>query len=400
MSIEDLVDRDIAMVLRLWPGMSYSEVVEKLGAYDAALVIQRVNALCKKGQISVTANGFVGAEKPCEPSKVPSTKDAQASPVVPEAKKVSRDTGKEPAGQSPSATTRASSAPREMQHFAKAPLKAVSLHSPANSSTVLAGTILATTPVELLGFEGPATVAMLGKGLRTIADLVKSFGTLQETLPPRAMAKVVAKLVKLSGNPALKLEKSQTDCLEAVASSACFYFDWLDVLCTEIPRDATEADVLQLIEKGSLAAPVAQKCDVRQLFGGRNSEKSVEVVLSLRTALGFKHLPIKGDSFDAFMVPTVSEWFETGECENDEEALEAGLNLVLSSPQTELACYGVLRDGFYEEKIGGSAGKNAPSERFVSEPVFVAAAKKLAKDDPAATFDIRRGKVVYNMSNE
>lgn len=404
MSLEELVERDIVMVLGLWPGLSYFQVVEQLGAYDASLVVQGINSLCKSGRIRMTDEGLVAVQKPIDAEK-PATSavrevlSAAKVSAVAEERKPAQSAREIPGIRaSKSASAPVSAASRSMplsQGAHRSPAvssKAVVVHDPGVPSTVLAGTVLASSSVEMLGFEGPAVVAMLEKGMSTVADLVGSLGVLRELLPEEALKKVVAKLVKLSGQPALKLERSQVESLKRCASSQCFYFDWLGVLCTELPQDASAKDVLRLAESEGLAV---SKHGAQSSSAIQGSAESVEVAKALRAALGLKRLSVKEDSFDVFMVPTVEEWFETGECESKEEALESGLDLVLKSSQTTLACYGVLRDFFYDAKLKDRAKKGAVEERFVGEACFVVAAKDLAKDDPAATFDVRQGKISY-----
>lgn len=246
--------------------------------------------------------------------------------------------------------------------------------------------MLTSTPLAALGFEDDFVEIAHGRRLYTVFEVVRSLDSLQMTVRPKVLACVVRRLIDLSGEPPLRLKGDQIKSLQHFALSACFYFDWFGVLCTSLSKNMSEEEVKKFIKSGGLARNHQRKFYLQE-FTKNYPSNSVSVVAKLRAELSGKRYPVNGDAFDICMVPTVHEWFESGECENDEEALRLGMELLEGRPQTEYACYGFLRDKFNRIYSRKKAGETVGPIHVVDEPVFLAAAKKFAEDEPAARFD-------------
>ena len=397
MSLEDLIERDVLTVVKLKDGMSYTDIFEMLRAYDCDQVFRAIGDLKESGALCVTEKGFVvqedesplgdePADHPEEAARKPVEKaDQVAVELVEKPKPLLERMGDSEALRV--ATEASSLSFKSLADEAKPAEESESVQSAEDEkSAIQVGTVLTSTPLAALGFEDDFVEIAHGRRLYTVFEVVRSLDSLQMTVRPKVLACVVRRLIDLSGEPPLRLRGDQIKSLQHFALSACFYFDWFGVLCTSLSKNMSEEEVKKFIKSGGLARNHQRKFYLQELTKNYPSN-SVSVVAKLRAELSGKRYPVNGDAFDICMVPTVHEWFESGECENDEEALRLGMELLEGRPQTEYACYGFLRDKFNRIYSRKKAGETVGPIHVVDEPVFLAAAKKFAEDEPAARFD-------------
>lgn len=397
MSLEDLIERDVLTVVKLKDGMSYTDIFEMLRAYDCDQVFRAIGDLKESGALCVTEKGFVvqedegplgdePADHPEEAARKPAEKaDQVAVELVEKPKPLLERMGDSEALRV--ATEASSLRFKSLADEAKPAEESESVQSAEDEkSAIQVGTVLTSTPLAALGFEDDFVEIAHGRRLYTVFEVVRSLDSLQMTVRPKVLACVVRRLIDLSGEPPLRLKGDQIKSLQHFALSACFYFDWFGVLCTSLSKNTSEEEVKKFIKSGGLARNHQRKFYLQE-FTKNYPSNSVSVVAKLRAELSGKRYPVNGDAFDICMVPTVHEWFESGECENDEEALRLSMELLEGRPQTEYACYGFLRDKFNRIYSRKKAGETVGPIHVVDEPVFLAAAKKFAEDEPAARFD-------------
>lgn len=397
MSLEDLIERDVLTVVKLKDGMSYTDIFEMLRAYDCDQVFRAIGDLKESGALCVTEKGFVAqededplgdepADHPEEAARKPVEKaDQVAVELVEKPKPLLERMGDSEALRV--ATEASSLSFKSLADEAKPAEESESVQSAEDEkSAIQVGTVLTSTPLAALGLEDDFVEIAHGRRLYTVFEVVRSLDSLQMTVRPKMLACVVRKLIDLSGEPPLKLKGDQIKSLQHFALSACFYFDWFGVLCTSLSKNTSEEEVKKFIKSGGLARSHQRKFCLQE-FTKNYPSNSVSVAAKLRAELSEKRYPVNGDAFDICMVPTVHEWFESGECENDEEALRLGVELLEGRPQAEYACYGFLRDKFNRIYSRKKAGETVGPIHVVDEPVFLAAAKKFAEDEPAARFD-------------
>ena len=410
MSLEELIERDVLTVVKLRDGMSYTDISEMLCAYDREQVFHSIGKLCGSGALRVTEKGFVAQEGD------DLSGDGRADCVTGAARQ-SDEVAERVAGElaeKPKPVLERASEPDALRAAtevlswdfksmadetrpAEESQNAQSIEDEREVSQVdaviQAGTVLTSTPLAALGFEADFVEMAHGRRLYTVFELVRSLDSLQMSVKPKALACVVRRLVDLSGDPPLKLKDDQVKSLKHFALSACFYFDWFGVLCTSLPKNTSEEEIKKFIKSGGLARNHQRKFYLQE-FTKNYPSNSVSVAAKLRAELSGKRYPVNGDAFDICMVPTVCEWFESGECEDDEEALKLGMELLESRIQVEHACYGFLRDKFNRIHSRKKAGERVGSIHVVDGPVFLTAAKRFAEDEPAARFDVE-GRKLY-----
>lgn len=397
MSLEEMIARDVLTVVTLKDGMSYTDISEMLRAYDREQVFRVVGKLNDDGVLRVTEKGFVAqtGEAPSGDDAVGCSEGAarelaekpeEAAERLVEKPKVllerTSDLGALHIGREvPSRGFEASTdKPKPVKESAAGRL------ADGEKEGIRAGTVLTSTPLASLSLEEGFVEMAHGRRLYTVFELVRSLDSLQMTVRPDSLARVVKRLVELSGEPPLNLKDDQMRSLRDFAFSACFYFDWFGVLCTSLSRDANEEEIERFIKGGGLARNHHRKFYLRE-FTKSYPANSISVATKLRADLSGKRYPVNGDAFDIFMVPTVCEWFESGECENDEEALQLGMELIESRIQVEYACYGFLRDKYKRIYARIKVGETVGPIHVVDEPVFMTAAKRFAEDEPTARFD-------------
>lgn len=397
MSLEEMIARDVLTVVKLKDGMSYTDISEMLRAYDREQVFRVVGKLNDDGDLRVTEKGFVAqtGEAPLGDDVVGCSEGAvresaerpeKAAEKLVEKSKVLLERASDPGalhieGEMPSRDSEAAAdKPNPVRESAAGRL------ADGKKEGIQAGTVLTSTPLASLSLEEDFAEMAHGRRLYTVFELVRSLDSLQMTVRPGSLARAVKRLVELSGEPPLKLKGDQMKSLRDFALSACFYFDWFGVLCTSLSRDADEEEIERFIKGGGLARSHQRKFNLRE-FTKSYPANSISVATKLRADLNGKRYPVNGDAFDIFMVPTVCEWFESGECENDEEALQLGMELIESRKQVEHACYGFLRDKYKRIYARIKVGETVGPIHVVDEPVFMAAAKRFAEDEPTARFD-------------
>lgn len=405
MSLEELIERDVLTVVKLKDGMSYTDISELLCAYDRVQVFRSIGKLCGSGALRVTEKGFVAQEDEGLSG------DGRTDRVTGVAREADPDEKVERAAaelvEEPRSLLERASEPdtlrvatevsswdfKSLADEAK-PVEGLQGAQPIEDGgdVIQAGTVLTSTPIAALGLDDDFVEMAHGRRLYTVFELVRSLDSLQMSVKPKALACVVRRLVDLSGEPPLKLKDDQIKNLQHFALSACFYFDWFGVLCTSLSKNASEEEIKKFIKSGGLARNHQRKFYLQE-FTKNYPSNSVSVAAKLRAELSGKRYPVNGDAFDICMVPTVHEWFESGECEDNEEALKLGMELLEGRIQVEHACYGFLRDKFNRIYSRKKAGEMVGSIHVVDETVFLTAAKRFAEDEPTARFDAENRKL-------
>ena len=389
MGLQEMIERDVLTVVSLGAGMSYSEVCEMLGAYDRMAVIGAVNRLNASGSIRLADSGFVlgSSDAVGDDSEVGSDPIGELSEgsFVPANDEVAlpeleSEVDKEEGG--------------DTLHEGASLAAEVGDACERRQSVLLPGTVLNSTSIELLGLEDEAMEAVRTLKIQTVFELVHSLGDLLEVLRPKAVARVIKRLVGLSGEPAVALDDAQIRSLEDYALSSCFFFDWFGVLCTRLSPKMDVDEIKAFIKEGGLSRKCRSKFDLAKFEKGRPDDV-VAVVSTLRAALARFLYPLNGNSLNILMVPVVQEWFDNGECESQQEALEMALEYVTTRPQTESACFGYLRDKFERIRQRAEAGEKVGPLGVANTSCFTKAAERLEQCDSYVNFDSQNRRLYY-----
>ncbi len=397
MSLEEMIARDVLTLVKLKDGMSYTDISEMLRAYDCEQVFRAIGSLSDSGSLLVTEKGFVARAEGTPPEDgIAERSEETARKSVEKPERAVGDPAEKPkvllerAGDSHALYAATKEPPRNLGDSIDKTKPAEELEDDrpvgGKRDGIQVGTVLTSTPLASLGLEDDFVEMAHGRRLYTVFELVRSLDSLQMTVRLGVLACVVSRLVELSGEPPLKLNADQVKSLQSFALSACFYFDWFGVLCTSLSKDASLEEIERFIRNGGLARSHQRKFYLRE-FTKDFPPDSVSAAAKLRADLNGRRYPVNGDAFDIFMVPAMREWFESGECENDEEALQLGVELIESRIQVERACYGFLRDKYKRIYARKKVGETVGPIHVVDEPVFLTAAKRFAEEEPTARFD-------------
>lgn len=403
------LEKDIVFLVANCSVGNYMELCEMLRAYGTKAVLDCANSLVKQGVIRLGAQGFEHCEKQGKESGTETLiqkpqeesageRNAQKSqgtaclttPPKSESSAAPSPEKRNDAGNRSEAVAKTALKPAAAPEIASVAVKEATPGAKPREAwfrklaSASKGSLLASSSIKLLGLPDYLAQSFVDSGVSTIADVVRRIDTLGKSMPTDSAVAVFQALLRHCADP-LKFgaDDDTKRQLHGISGSSSFSFDWLGVLTTTVPRNATTTFLSAAVAKRGSDLPDKKEHALEVLAASYDSDVKTTVV-RLENHLKSKGYPVFEDSFEAIMLPIVFEGFKYGEYENQNEALAECGKLVDNSPQTKEACFGMLRDRILEQREKGTESS------FIGvrwADAFIDAAKRIAALDCGCSFD-------------
>lgn len=262
---------------------------------------------------------------------------------------------------------------------------------PEDSFESNAGSILAMTPITLLGLPDHLIRDLHALGIEVMYQLVERLWRLEggagrDGIGKDRLALVLKRMVDLSGEPPVKLSTDDKHQLSILSGSNLMYFDWFGVLCTNLSKDLDERDIRERLFNDSFNIRHDEAFSFAE-FSSIFLSDSIAADKKLFDHFSRNGYPVNGDAFHVIMLPTVEELFDEGAYELPNELVHDCLKRFTSLETTENACFGLLRDKFFNLKDKTDGLGSSERIRVGSDMCFARAARRLAECEPSCKFD-------------
>lgn len=415
------VSQDVVWAVQEGIGRSYSELHEILRVYSAAAITSAVNALFDSGVLKLSDRGFlilpaqerVSGCSPSNQQSVFAVDMPQSANSVPSSVENSSDADAcEPAQSDLTDPSPESQDDEPESCLQDSPDEDISceeedagihrasesgegdlgeIEEPDSSIDLNAGSILAMSPISLLGLPDHLIRDLHSLGIEVMYQLVERLWRLEggagkDGIGKDRLALVIKRMVDLSGEPPVKLSTDDKHQLSILSGSNLMYFDWFGVLCTNLSKDLDERDIRERLYNDSFNVRHDEAFSFAE-FSSIFLSESIAADKKLFDHFSRNGYPVNGDAFHVIMLPTVEELFDEGAYELPSELVHDCLKRFTSLETTENACFGLLRDQFLnlKEKTDGLGS----SERIQvgSDMCFARAARRLAECERSCKFD-------------